>query len=228
MSIFDVVFPKNCLECGEGGNYICGKCLKRVSLVKPICPECGRPSVDGMTHFKCKHPLGLDGLTCLWEYQGVVRKAILALKYKFAHEIADELSKAFVLQLNSHPTSYILLPTSVLVPIPLHWFRENFRGFNQSEEIGKRLVEKMGWKFISDLLVRKKVTTPQTELKRGERLGNVRGIFSLNTDHSQLITNYPQLVLFDDVYTTGATLKEACKVLKRAGAASVWGLTLAR
>jgi ComF family protein len=179
----------------------------------------------------------LDGLVFLWPYGGVVRKAILGLKYKYASQVAGELASHAVEYLQKRK---VVLPIkSTLVSIPLYWFRENWRGFNQVEEIGKLVASSMQWGFRGDLLIRKKLARPQTELRGKERRENIRGVFSLNPNYKLRITNYPpgqrpsraggqSLILFDDVLTTGATMKEAAKVLKRSGAKKVWGLTIAR
>jgi competence protein ComFC len=88
------------------------------------------------------------------------------------------------------------------------------------------VAEKMGWKFIPDLLIKKKSTTSQVELSVGERKQNLSGVFSISPNI--LISQYPNIILFDDVFTTGSTLKEATNVLKRFGVKQVWGMTLAR
>lgn len=178
-----------------------------------------------MVHVKCKKKHGLDGLTCLWVYEGSVRKALLSLKYKFAFDIARELSQILIEALKSHDSYPIIRNFSVLVPIPTHPLRENWRGFNQSVEVGKLVARQMEWKFIPDLLLKRRITTPQTELKSDARKKNIKGVFSLNPNYQLLSTSY---LLFDDVWTTGSTLKEAGKILKRSGAKTVWGLTIAR
>ncbi len=224
MGLIDLVFPKKCLGCGKEGRYICPDCIGKVKKVKPICPYCERPSIDGATHFACKRKFGIDGLISGWKYMGVIRKAILAFKYKYAVEVGKELSKVFS-DILAHNSSFVIPNSSVLVPVPLHWYRGNFRGFNQAEEIGKLVAKEMGWKFIPDLLIRKKLTTPQAELKAEARAQNIQGVFALNPNYQLHATNY---IIFDDVWTTGSTMKEAAKVLKRAGAEKVWGLTVAR
>lgn len=189
MSIIDFIFPKKCLECGKEGKYICWDCVKKVTP---------------------------GGPNSIWRYERVVRKAIIALKYKFAIEIADEL------------ISYISLPPSkqTLVPIPSHWYKQNLRGFNQSELLGKKLAVKMGWKFIPDLLIKKKSTPPQVGLRGLPRRQNLRGVFAVNSNIP--ISQYPSILVFDDVVTTGSTIKEAIKVLLAAGAQEVRSLTIAR
>lgn len=248
MGISDLLFPRKCLGCRTSGVYLCQSCLEKIKIPRKICLECERPSVDGMTHIKCKRPLSLNGALSLWRYEGIVRQAIIKLKYQFAFDIAQELVNYMCLSLDKQRPIFPKNP--ILVPIPLHKIRGRWRGFNQTEEIGKLFALKLGWNFFPDLLVRKKAKRPQTELKGRERWENVRGVFALNPNYKLQITNYPpgqtpgsenllvrrrpsraggkSLIIFDDVWTTGATLKEATKVIKRNGVKEVWGLTIAR
>lgn len=222
MGLLDLVFPKTCLGCGKEGKYICPDCASKVRPAKPICPYCEKASIDGFTHIKCSKKMGLDGLTAIWEYEGVVRKAILSLKYKYATEVGKELTDLFIQKLI---TTWPHFSNETLVPVPLFWYRENTRGFNQSIEVGREVASQMGWKFVPNLLTRNRPTTPQVELSGDKRRQNLKGVFSLNSS-----IDYPvsSIALFDDVFTTGSTLREAAKVLKRAGVEKVWGLTIAR
>lgn len=208
MNILNLIFPKKCLECGKVGKYICKECLQKV-------PPSGWAKGDLEVY-------------SLWRYQGVIRKAIIALKYKYATEVVNELADRCVQKLL---ISHFSLFTT-LTPVPLHWRRQNFRGFNQSAEIGKIVARRMGWKFIPDLLIRKKSTTPQVELKGSARRQNLKNVFAVSPNilrHSvEFLSQYPSIVLFDDVFTTGSTLKEAAKVLKQSGVKNVRGLTIAR
>ncbi|QQS39092.1 ComF family protein [Candidatus Woesebacteria bacterium] len=164
----------------------------------------------------------MDGLTSLWEYTGVIKKAIGKLKFQFATEIANELTKGFVISMRSADKP---LPINVtLIPIPLHRIRKNWRGFNQVEIIGQHLAKYYRWGFEPDLLVRHANTLPQSKLAKDERSKNVLGIFSVSENKSVQNANF---VLLDDVWTTGSTMKEATKVLKRHGSGKVWGITLA-
>ena len=224
MGGLDLVFPKKCLNCGKEGKYVCENCLSKVKNSKAICPYCKEPSIYGMTHPKCSRVDGLDGLTSLFRYTGVVRKAILALKYKYATEIAKELSAYLMKELKGETEMF--KKGAILIPIPLHWYRDNFRGFNQSEIIGKEVAKNLNWKFIPGLLIRKRSTAPQTTLKKHLRPPNIAGAFALSPNTK--LSGYSQIIIFDDVFTTGSTIKEATSILKRNGAKSVWGLTIAR
>jgi ComF family protein len=223
MGLLDLLFPIACLNCKKEGVYICSSCLNKLPEIETICPVCERASIDGFTHIRCKKKLGLDGLISLWPYEGVVRKGILALKYKFAREVAYEFTKHVIFKLRAG-NNHVPIKAN-LIPIPLYWYRENWRGFNQSELIGGAIADKMGWGFTPNFLIRRKQGRPQTELSGDKRRKNIKNVFSINSIYQLQSTSY---ILFDDVYTTGSTLKEACKVLKRKGAKEVWGLTIAR
>ena len=222
MGLLDLIFPKTCLGCGKEGKYLCDDCLAKVRPAKPICAYCEKASIDGFSHTKCAKKLGLDGLTSIWEYEGVIRKAILSLKYKYSTLVGQELSEKFIGRLL---TGCDPVKADVLIPIPLYWYRENTRGFNQSVEIGREVAAQMGWKFISDLLIKTKSTVSQVELKGNARRQNLKGTFVINSSIKYRVSS---IVLFDDVFTTGSTLREAAKVLKRTGVTKVWGLTIAR
>jgi len=201
MGLIDLVFPKACLECGGAGRYICENCLRKV----PVGGWINRYSFS------------------IFRYKGVIRKAIIALKYKYSTEIAKELADICVGRLiASH-----YRPKVTLIPIPLHWYRHNFRGFNQSEEVGKLIAEKMRWKFIPDLIIKKRSTPPQVGLKDLVRRRNLRDVFAVNSRYLLPAGNYPP-VLFDDVFTTGSTLKEVEEVLTASGITGVLSLTIAR
>lgn len=202
MSFLDLLFPKKCLECGSSGVYMCLGCTKKV-----------RSGISSYLNIS------------LFKYEGVIRSAIIALKYKYATSIAEELAL-----LVSKKIKKLKIKNNkfTLVPIPLHKKRENQRGFNQVEKIGKIVAKKLNWEYLPDLLIRTKQTTPQVQLKGIQRRQNLSGVFKVNPKHSSLFTDHCSLVIFDDVYTTGSTINEAKKVLHEAGFGSIRSLTIAR
>ena len=225
MDILDLIFPKECLECKSKGKYICDKCLSKLPAVKQICPVCQKASIDGFAHPKCLKPQSLDGLIVLWPYKGVIRRAIISLKYKFVKEISEELSN-LVLQ-KTKDLFVFQKEVEVVTTVPLFWIRRNLRGYNQVDEIAEALARNFSFKFCPDLLIRKKHKDPQVTLSKKERAKNVQGVFSLNPRYRSIIRN-ASIILVDDVYTTGSTLKETGKVLKRSGAKGVWGLVITK
>jgi len=218
--LLDFLFPRRCLGCGQWGQYFCKNCIKRLKQIeKQICPVCQRPAINGKTHPRCQTKYSLDGLVSIFAYEGIIKQAIGKLKYKFITDLAEEL-----IRLTSKHMSYP--KSSILIPVPLHSRRQRWRGFNQAELLGKILAEKFNWQVRTDILVRHKHTKPQVDLKGKERKNNIRGAFKITPKAK--IKNLKKVWLFDDVWTTGSTLRECGQVLKRAGVRKVWGLTLAR
>lgn len=199
MSLLDFIFPKNCLECGSNGKYICDSCLKKV----------GKSGWWGRNY-------------AVFKYEGVIRKAIIALKYKYSTEIAKELNDHVVNELKKQK----FIGKYCLVPIPLHKKRFNERGFNQSEEVGKLIADSINWEFNSNLLIKNKDTKHQVGLHGSERRQNLHNVFTVNPNYVPS-TKYCVL-LFDDVATTGSTLREATNTLLLAGYKNIYGLTIAR
>ncbi len=150
--------------------------------------------------------------------KGSIKELIKQVKYKFVADMGEE-----IVELVGKVER--VLPSPVLIPIPLAEKRWRWRGFNQSELLGKMIAKKNGWGFESMLLKRVKTRGPQVGLTMKERKENIRGVFAVNQDKRKENEN---VILFDDVWTTGATMKEAARVLKRAGVSKVWGLVLAR
>lgn len=224
MGILDFLFPRRCVSCGRLGKYICPKCSSIIQIIESqVCPVCERPAIKGATHPGCKTRYSLDGLTSIWVYEGPIKKAIKELKYQFVTDLAKELIS---LTPSRWPNRLLEGECYVLTSVPLHWWRQCWRGFNQAEILGKMMAEKLGIKFVPELLVREKSTRPQVELRGKQRRENIADAFSVSPNI--LVSSYPSILLFDDVWTTGATLRTCGNILKRAGAKMVWGLTLAR
>ena len=229
MTFLDFIFPKQCVSCGTIGRYICTRCQKQIIPIASnecICPMCERPAIAGITHPRCRTRYSLDGLTSFFYYKDVIRRCITSIKYSFVRDIAHELISYIPIQ------GYEIYATkgdisSLLTPIPLHVSRFRFRGFNQSDLLGALIATKLNIDYSSEILIRHKETPAQVSMKqKQDRLTNIKSAFSLKTEHlNPAIKNY---LLFDDVFTTGATLREAATILKRGGANNVWGVTIAR
>jgi competence protein ComFC len=229
----DFLFPRACVGCGQWGEYLCPDCLNFIKTNdKPICPVCYQPAVYGLTHPICRQqrPWSLDGLTSIFTYQGIVKKTITKLKYKFVTDLGETILELFLSFCGDNKafTKFVTQKNVCLVPVPLYWQRKNWRGFNQAELLGKVMAEKLSIGFLPDLLIRVRQTKEQTKLKKEKRLKNVKGAFKFNQEYNSEAMKQLNLVVFDDVWTTGATMKECAQVLKRNHFKKVWGLTLAR
>jgi ComF family protein len=227
MHLFDLLFPKFCLGCGKWGTYICSTCaikLHPLSYLK--CPECERPAIDGKTHPRCLHTYGLDGIVSFFSYTSVIKQAIKTMKYRFAYAVCEDVL-TIISQGQIERIRKLLNITNqtVFIPIPLHPNRLRWRGFNQAEIITRLLVKRIGGVVKNDVLVRIKETVPQVDMKNREaRLVNMHHVFKVKKDVDMIKT----VVLVDDVFTTGATLRSAAAALKHAGVKFVWGMTIAQ
>lgn len=187
--------------------------------------------MGGQTHPLCRTRYSLDGLWSLGIYEGALRSAISKLKYRLVKDLSEELV-AIILEYWAVYQPFLLDKIKkdlgqgwVVVPVPLHSLRQNWRGFNQSALIGQSLSKVLSLDY-SDCLKRIRYTKPQVSLKSHQRRENIKGAFVLKNKAD--IKKPPKVILIDDVWTTGSTMQECGAVLKKGGVKQVWALTLAR
>ena len=231
--ILDILFPKKCIGCGKSDTYFCPECVANIKQGDLVCPRCEKLAVGGQTHPICRRKFGLDGLWSLGIYQDPLRKAIQLLKYK-PHVVRDfaPVLVDIMLEYWARYQPYVLDQIKkdrggewVIIPVPLHWWKQNDRGFNQASLIGQILSKKLGLDY-QEALKRTRFTKPQVGLKGKQRKTNIFGAFAISKIYKPLTMN--NVLLIDDVWTTGSTMRECTYILKRAGAKKVWGVTLAR
>lgn len=219
------------MGCCREGNYLCTKCQDLITQKELICPYCKRIAFGGLTHPICKRNFNLDGLWTFGAFAGVLRKSIQKLKYRWVTEHADILMDQVVQYLvRSSPIFLDQIKKDrgvgwAVVPVPLHWKRQNWRGFNQSALIAKKLADSLGVTYL-EALKRTRETKSQTTYDAATRRINIKNAFSLAPKID--ISLYPNILLIDDVWTTGSTLQECCYILKKTGVKKVWAITLAR
>jgi len=220
-AFLDLLLPLRCLGCGREGDLICPSCRQSLPRIRlPLCQRCGATAGEGNLCRLCiNHPLTIDGIRSVFLFQGTVRQAILQLKYKHLKALATPLGELLNEYLSSHP-----LKGEALVPVPLHPKRLRERGYNQASLLAQELGKLVGLPVVEDMLIRVQDSVPQARTKSAlERRHNVQGVFTCPRS-----LEGKQILLVDDVCTTGATLDACAIALKAAGATSVWGLTVAR
>lgn len=227
--ILDLFFPKKCAGCKKLDTYFCQDCIANILQKDLICPVCGEASMGGERHPLCGNVYSLDGLWSLGWHQGALREAIKQFKYQQAKQIAWALTDLLVdYWLKFKPLIFQQIKGQkakwVIMPVPLHWWRRNERGFNQSAEIAQILSKRLDLAYC-EALKRTRYTRPQVKLKGYDRRQNIKNAFAVASSEQPIAKS---VLLIDDVWTTGSTLKECCYVLKKAGSKSVWALTLAR
>lgn len=211
-SILEILFPKYCISCKKReSSGLCFVCLQSI----PLCEKNKSPTIISV--FPYKHP--------------VIKKAIWEFKFNGDFQplslLMNKVYDVFLDELNDK-SIFNNFQNPVLVPIPLHKNRYKMRGFNQSEVVARELHKKNPSLFHIETmsLVRQKETSPQAKIThKKERLKNVYDCFKVT--NSEVFFNR-NIILIDDITTTGATLEEAMKVLKKAGARNVYAFTIAQ
>ncbi|MEW6595858.1 MAG: ComF family protein [Thermodesulfobacteriota bacterium] len=226
----DLLFPPHCLGCGEGlasslPPLFCPDCREKIiPLTPPFCSCCGRPLPDaaGQGHVcgRClAKPPAFARARALLLYAGPVAEAIHRFKYQ--GETCGLATFAHFHQ--SAPPD--LAASDCILPVPLHKKRLRERGFNQAQLLAAALFPGQRQRLHPDLLRRVRHTAPQTGMNGRERRRNLRGAFAVSRPEK---IRGQRVLLVDDVYTTGSTVNECATILRRAGAAAVEVLTLAR
>jgi competence protein ComFC len=222
MGWLDFIFPKRCFGCRRIGTYICADCLNKLAVIPAhICPMCGKGSIFGETHGRCQKKLGIDGLIAAFLYRGVAKTIVTKYKYNFIDEAVSDVGE---LLCSFAPLYPLTNGVDVVVGVPLHPRRYRWRGFNQADELGKRVAVYLHKPFEEHILERVRYTIPQMTLSGQKRRENLMGAFSVE----QRAVKGKCLLVVDDVWTTGSTLSECAKALKQAGAKRVVGLVFAR
>lgn len=224
----DLIFPIECLGCSLEGFWLCENCFKEIKL-KPrqYCLHCKKENDFGEFCPPCRVNYSLDGVWIAALYDELlVSRAIKDLKYRFVTSLADDLSRLIILFVDGLLSRGRILNfnDNLIVPVPLAKRRLRWRGFNQTELLARKVALKYNLELDSGSLIRTKHKKPQAKLTEILRLENVKECFSWQGGD----LNKRNIILIDDVVTTGATLNECAKVLKASGAGEVFGLVVAK
>ena len=219
--LLDLVFPRRCIGCGTEGEFLCSSCCDSLPrLEHPYCARCGVPLSGGRFCHDCLNsPFAIDGIRSLFLHQGLAREAVHYLKYKNLKTLAQPLAELMAEYLESNP-----LPVDILIAVPMHPKRMRRRGYNQSDLLVEELSHLTRLPTAEGSLSRRINTPSQVSLGAEARRSNVQGAFQCKDQ----VFQSRNVLLVDDVCTTGATLNACAAALKTAGATSVWGLTLSR
>lgn len=232
-SLLNLFLPKRCLICHSPlkkdiGNPICLDCWKKVKFSSgPLCPICGRPfrsdvslsmSPDHICDLCRKTKPNFERHFYVGLYEGILSEVIILYKYKKRVSLTYPLSYLLCKKIMNIPK------IDIIIPIPLHNRRLRYREFNQSLLLSNLIGQHLDRPVMKGVMAKIKDTRPQVDLDRDERRRNNKNAFSI-TDR-RLIKG-KRILLVDDVFTTGSTVNECAKILKRSGAYSVYAVTLA-
>jgi len=224
-NIKDYVFPIFCLNCDKEGSWLCTNCIKKLNTRGGFsCPICSGVNPLTITCKDCLEQSFLCSVVSIFEYKEgeVISKLIYNLKYQYAEEVLSTL-KILVdnfIDINLKVFDNVDMVTFV----PLHKKRKAERGFNQAEKIAEIISTKID-KPLLEILFRSRNTPRQARLDRKERLKNVSDAFVVKDN---VVIDNKNILLVDDVFTTGTTMQECARVIKSKNSNLVHGFTLAR
>ena len=223
-------YPNRCLACRGDLRFderkrICPSCAAGIlPMPEPSCALCGAHLPDGgMNCFDCRNgEFEFTAVRCFGKLEGPLRELIHLFKYAGKDRLCEDLSEFLWRAWTRYPE---IRQAEIAVPVPLHPANLRERGYNQSGLLAERFSSLVGLKLEEKALARVRKTATQTRLAREGRRENVDGAFEIGDPDAVKGKN---VLLIDDVCTTGSTLNECAKALKKAGAGKVFGLALAR
>lgn len=231
-TLLDVFLPPLCHICrsfipNSDVLHICPTCSEKLPIMaSPLCSVCGIPFSGAGQDHRCgnclTHPPHYDRAWSAFLYKDSIRDLIHSFKYDRTTHLSHPLALMTVGRMNGLLDS---CEPEVIVPVPLHRSRLRQRGFNQAILLGNKISRRLSLPMYVDALTRTRPTKPQISLSVAERALNVRDAFTLR--RADLVDG-KQVLLLDDVMTTGSTMNECARVLKKGGATAVIAATVAR
>jgi ComF family protein len=220
--LLDLAVPVSCHGCrgpvtAPGG--LCPACWGKLELVSaPVCDVYGTPmshaaGPGAVSARAVEMPPGWNRARGAVVFNDASQSLVHALKYRDSHEVVATMARMMV-----HAGRDVLAEADVIAPVPLHRWRLWSRRYNQSALLAAEIAELSGKRYVADLMVRLRNTRSQVGLGQGERNRNVRGAFQVSPAHASAVAG-ANVVLIDDVMTSGATAGECARTLVKAGAA---------
>jgi ComF family protein len=226
----NLIYPTACSGCGRRlsfkEKYLCQCCLASIKFIETKCGWCGRALSKeilacGECHF---NPPPYEKARAVGEYQTPLKELICSFKYQ-KKEGMKRLAWELMFKYLEKGEEIDLKRVDLIIPVPLHKTKRHERGFNQATALAEGIAQRYQLKIEQDNLVRIRKTFPQVNLPTEKRTENVKSAFYVKREEKIKGKN---ILLIDDVYTTGATIKECTKVLKKAGSGEIYVFTLAR
>lgn len=209
--ILDLIFPPVCGICNKEINtYLCGKCEKEINKITCV----------GENKYKDKY---FSTHMYLFKYEGIIRNKIISYKFNDKPYLYKTFCEIFV---KNKKVCEFLKKYDIIISVPMYKKKKNQRGYNQSELIAREIAKKIeNIEYRNDILIKIRNTAKQSSLNKEQRKENLKNAYVVNNNEYILNKN---ILIFDDIYTTGSTANECAKTLIEAGAKDVGILTIAR
>lgn len=223
----DLLFPRRCPAChgitDKKGELICEKCVGRFSAVKaPFCFKCGKEIGDEREEYcgDCiKKSFPFSRNVAAFNYDEIAGNSVMRFKNGGRREYADYYAQQLLSLRGKEIAGF---KPDAIIPVPLLPAKKRERGFNQAEEIARRIEKAIGVRLLSDAVIKVKNTGSQKQLDAKSRQESLKNAFLAKYS----LKDFPRVLLVDDVFTTGSTLSALAKTVKKAGAKEVFGATV--
>lgn len=225
--LINVFYPMTCPICGEiiiGNKDICPQCEKEIHIIgEPKCQKCGK-QMDKEDEIYCKDcrakERAFDRGVAVFEHKGKLKESIYKFKYGNKRKNALYYGRVAV---EVYGRQFDEWKIDAVVPVPIHKKREIKRGYNQAQVFAEEVSKRTGINLEKNIIIRKKNTTPQKELSSEMRYLNLKNAFAVDCDRMKGIEN---VLLVDDIFTTGNTVDACSRILKKAGVKHVYVLCI--
>jgi ComF family protein len=208
----DIFSPKKCYSCNKQWHFLCLWCLKKINNFEPICYVCKNPSKDFEIHSDCQQCLYFQKVIILTHYKNkVIKRLITDAKFYKRKDIFEDFWNYLTKLLIKYEKD-VNKNNTILVPIPIHFFKKLKRWYNQTEIISQYISNRTGLNVINNLLLKKKYTRQQSHNSKIERQENLKNSLCFNKKYNNKFDNH-KIILIDDVISTWSTLNEAAKIL---------------
>jgi len=204
---------------------VCGICEKICK--EPICKKCEiaieKYKIGEIKNYSRNKKVYFDYCINVLKYESIIRDKIIDFKFNEKTYLYKTFAK--IMLKDKKICRFLQNQYDIIIPVPMYKYKKRLRGYNQTELIVKELSENLGIQADTSSFAKTKSTETQSTLTKSKRVDNVKGAYEvLKIDNIK----GKRIILFDDIYTTGSTLNECSKVLKKAGAKSVCVITLAK
>lgn len=222
----DLLYPRRCPVCDEviaqGAGLLCGSHKELPYVKMPCCMRCGKElenDYQEYCHDCFVHERHFIRGFPVFNYIEPIKSSVLSIKYNNKREYCDFYSREMAKKLM--PYMEMLRPDAI-IPVPMYKDKRKERGFNQAEVLAKKLGKILGIAVYSDILMRERETKPQKELDNLERANNIKNAIRIN----KIPDDLKNVIMVDDIYTTGATMEACAKRLDSAGVENVYFTTV--
>ncbi|MDO5555756.1 MAG: ComF family protein [Clostridia bacterium] len=211
--MINLIYPNTCGMCEKiSKENICKKCEIKIKQYE----------INLFKKYKKDSGIFFEESIHMYRYDGIIRQKIIEYKFQDKAYLYKTFSKIII---KNEKICDNLKKYDIIIPVPIHKKRKQFRGYNQTELISKAIAKHTGLKLEKNILVKQKNIVSQSELSKIQRKENIKNAFIIKKAEK---VNNKKILIFDDIYTTGSTVNECSKMLKQAGAEIVGVVTFAK